>query len=166
MLSVFICYGGVRGKRIGEKLRSFLRNEGFDAFLASPGSSDIPSGLDFKKEIERRLRNAHVMVAICDKGLISSQNALEEICLANQLQIPIILFKEKKLKREQLPPHLRGYWSPLEFRSLLLKRKYLFLQLEIQIYRLVIFKIECQGRLLGNQPTEIGIPPQILRVSS
>lgn len=72
MLSVFICYGGRQGEEIGNKLRTFLRKENFDAFLASPRSSDIPAGLNFNQEIERKLRNAHVMVVICDEGNLNT----------------------------------------------------------------------------------------------
>jgi hypothetical protein len=167
MLSVFICYGGRQGEEVGNKLRSFLRDEGFDAFLASPGSPDIPAGLDFKKVIELKLRNAHIMVAICDQGILSSKPAYEEINLASQLRIPIIPFMEENLDRSQLPSPLQAIWAPIIFRldSPDTELHSQFQLLEIHIFKLVFFKLESQGKLLGNQPTEIGIPPQILRGS-
>jgi hypothetical protein len=167
MLSVFICYGGRQGEEIGNKLRSFLRDEGFDAFLASPRSPDIPAGADFIKVIEWKLRNAHIMVAICDEGILSSEPAHEEIDLASKLKIPIIPFMEENLERSQLPSPLQTSWSPVTFRSNSLDTELhsQFQLLEIHIYKLVFFKLESQGKLLGNQPTEIGIPPQILRGS-
>jgi len=160
MLSVFICYGGSQGEKIGNRLRDFLRREGFEAFLASPRSPDIPAGLDFDKVIESKLRNAHVMVAICNEGLLSSQYALREIDQASHLGIPIIPFIKQNLDHARLPPALQSIWA-VRFRSWFVSCK--FQRLELEIYRLVFFKIETQGRLLGNQPKVIGIPPEVLR---
>jgi len=158
MLSVFICYGGPQGEEIGNRLRNFLRREGFDAFLASPRSPDIPAGLDFSKEIERKLRDAHVMVAICDSGILSSQYALHEIDMAKQLGVPIIPFREENTK---LPSALQNSWAPVVFKLSSPGRK--FRRLQIEIYRLVLFKLEFQGKLLGAKPSVVGIPPKLLR---
>lgn len=164
MHSVFICYAGPRGEDIGNKLRNFLRGEGFDAFLASPRSPDMPAGVNFKVVIKKKLIEVDVMVVICTEGILLSEPALEEINLAIQLKKLIILFMEENFNRSQLPSPLQNLWAPLTFKSNSSDPE-LYTQfhlLELHIYRLLLFKCESQARILENRPTEILIPPQIL----
>ena len=160
MHSVFICYGGRQGEEIGNKLRNFLRVEGFDAFLASPRSPDITAGVDFKTLIKQKLIETEVVIVICDEGILSSQPAREEIELAYQLKKSIIPFIEGNLNRNRLPSPLQNIWSPVTFKSNSSEVE-LYMQfqlLELQIFKLLLFRCELQAQILENQPREIMTP--------
>jgi len=160
MLSIFICYGGENGEKIGVSLRDFLRKENLDPFIASPHSPDIPAGLNYHIVIRERLSNSHIMVPICDAGIHSSNYAMNEISFAINQGIPIIPFKERG---QELPLFLQNIWAPVEYDPECPEAR--FQKLELEIFRLVLFKIHSTKGTIGNKPKELGIPTELLRVS-
>jgi len=149
LLNVFICYGGRHGQKIGVDLRKFLRNEGLSAFLASPRSPDVPSGIDFKPFIKGKLLASHVMVAICDSGIHASEPALEELGIALNATnpIPIVAFTEKGC---HLPDLIRGKWEPIRFDASNPRTAYNRLLMEI--YRVIDYRREQSEDLQNPQP--------------
>lgn len=154
MLRIFICYGGRKGERIGADLRRFLRDEGLDAFLASPRSPDIPAGINYLPYIDTRLLSSHIMIPICDSGIHRSDPAKREIRLAinSSKPIPIVAFTRKYCR---LPRLISQEWQPIRFDPTDTKAAYPRLLLEI--YRRVDYEREQSENLRMTQPTELPI---------
>ena len=160
MLSIFICYGGDNGEKIGVDLRDFLRKENLEPFIASPHSPDIPAGVDYYVAIKEALMNSHIMVPICDANIHSSSYAINEIKYAIDQGIPIIPFKERN---QQLPLILQNVWAPVEYDPECPKAQ--FQKLELEIFRLVLFRLRSTSieNLMGYKRRESGIPISLLR---
>jgi len=137
LLRVFICYGKKQGEQIGKRLRKYLRNQGMDAFLASPLSPDIPAGADRDKFIDQRLFSSHVVVPICDSGIHRSTPAKKELSKAIDKGIPIVAFIRGKCR---VPKEIQGKWVPVRFSPTNSKSAYP--QLMLMIYRTIDWKRE------------------------
>jgi len=151
MLRIFICYGGREGERIGTDLRGFLRNQGLDAFLASPRSPDIPAGVDYKRFIDNRLLSSHLMIPVCNSGIHRSAPALREIRLAINAPkpIPIVAFIRRRCR---LPNLIKRKWEPIRFDAANPRSAYQ--RLLVEIYRRIDYEREKSEDLHMIEPKE------------
>ncbi len=136
-ISVFICYGGDKGRRVADRIRSTpLDRHVFSPFLASPKAHDMVSSEHLAK-IEQAVRNSHVMVVVHTPEIVKSNLAHREVKIATREGIPIIPFIQKG-HRNSLFRELKKIWGNLEFG--IKNPEASFDKLQLEIVRVVLRK--------------------------
>jgi hypothetical protein len=111
MISVFIQYAndGI-GRQVGLELRTYLKDQNFDAFLAGAESPDINYGdPDAWVIIEQKLINSNVIVAICTEGYSAAEGVLRELQIRREKaqHVRILPFR---LEGVSIPAEIQGPW--------------------------------------------------------
>ncbi|MGA2523806.1 MAG: hypothetical protein ABSF65_06595 [Candidatus Bathyarchaeia archaeon] len=68
MVQVAIGYGGTPAEQVATKLRSYLKDEDLEVFLASPHSHDMPQGASDQEQwqlIQKKFLECNIIVYVC-----------------------------------------------------------------------------------------------------
>ena len=82
MVQVAIGYGGARGEEVANKLRTYLKDEDLDAFLASPRSHDMPQGMPDEEQrqlIKKKFLECNIIVYVCHDDTANRPAVIEEM---------------------------------------------------------------------------------------
>lgn len=117
MVEVAIGYGGPQAKGVAEKLRSFLKDENIDVFLASPNSHDILHGTPQNEQIQlihRKFLECNIIIYVCHEETPTRAAVIEEMNFirGNVMSNKIIIFSKSD---DCIPEQARELWRPLHF---------------------------------------------------